>query len=288
MKLNIERHQAASASQIGLAPRKNAPGSPSSKQASISPAKDSVALKEIEKDKDSLVSSKSVRRNPLTRNMSTRVGSSTGRSTLANAFGGKRAASTMTVPTLSSTTASRPSTAASDTSTDALESAGSAGDIDSSPGQYGSSNLPNGAGQPVTPSSTSNMSNHPAAPLTNGHLQHSSHLPAPISKPTTSIPLSLNNRPGLDTSLFSTLRDLFSVITHQPKQSGVVAPQAFITQLKRENELFRSTMHQDAHEFFNYLMNEISDDIGKREANMNDNSRGWQLCASFNYIIPAG
>jgi ubiquitin C-terminal hydrolase len=66
--------------------------------------------------------------------------------------------------------------------------------------------------------------------------------------------------------LFSTLRDLFSVITHQPKQNGVVAPQAFITQLKQENELFRSTMHQDAHEFFNYLMNEISEDVSKREA----------------------
>lgn len=62
-------------------------------------------------------------------------------------------------------------------------------------------------------------------------------------------------------TISSTLRDLFHHISHQPKPIGAVAPQAFITTLKRYNELFRSTMHQDAHEFLNYLVNSIAEDV---------------------------
>lgn len=45
----------------------------------------------------------------------------------------------------------------------------------------------------------------------------------------------------------------------------MVSPTAFITKLKKENELFRSTQHQDAHEFLNYLLNKIVEDIGDEE-----------------------
>ncbi|KAH9816141.1 ubiquitin carboxyl-terminal hydrolase 12 [Melampsora americana] len=64
-----------------------------------------------------------------------------------------------------------------------------------------------------------------------------------------------------NSTIFSTLRDLFHHISHQPKPIGAVAPQAFITTLKRYNELFRSTMHQDAHEFLNYLVNSVAEDV---------------------------
>ena len=65
------------------------------------------------------------------------------------------------------------------------------------------------------------------------------------------------------TTLYTTLRDLFASITAHPNKSGVVAPSAFVSQLKRENELFRSTMHQDAHEFLNYLLNAIAEEVEK-------------------------
>lgn len=64
-----------------------------------------------------------------------------------------------------------------------------------------------------------------------------------------------------NSTISSTLRDLFHHISHQPKPIGAVAPQAFITTLKRYNELFRSTMHQDAHEFLNYLVNSVAEDV---------------------------
>lgn len=40
---------------------------------------------------------------------------------------------------------------------------------------------------------------------------------------------------------------------------------AFINQLKRDNEFFRSTLHQDAHEFLNYLVNMIAEAVEKED-----------------------
>ncbi|KAI3621810.1 hypothetical protein WG66_015992 [Moniliophthora roreri] len=62
-------------------------------------------------------------------------------------------------------------------------------------------------------------------------------------------------------SLFSALRSLFLHISTNPSDKGTVAPRAFIDKLKEVNELFRSTMHQDAHEFFNYLLNKVVEEI---------------------------
>ena len=35
-----------------------------------------------------------------------------------------------------------------------------------------------------------------------------------------------------------------------------VSPKQFVQRLKHDNELFRSFMHQDAHEFLNFLLND--------------------------------
>ncbi|KAG8691366.1 hypothetical protein FRC11_004692 [Ceratobasidium sp. 423] len=67
--------------------------------------------------------------------------------------------------------------------------------------------------------------------------------------------------PPLPPSLFSALRSLFIHIAANPADKGTVSPRAFIEKLKKENELFRSNMHQDAHEFLNYLLNSIVEDL---------------------------
>ncbi|KAG8893632.1 hypothetical protein FRC00_010246 [Tulasnella sp. 408] len=75
--------------------------------------------------------------------------------------------------------------------------------------------------------------------------------------------------PSNPPTLYAALRSLFNHIAHHPNGKGVVAPQAFITKLKKENILFRSSMHQDAHEFLNYLLNKVVEDLeddGKGEA----------------------
>ncbi|KAH0544509.1 hypothetical protein FGG08_001408 [Glutinoglossum americanum] len=62
---------------------------------------------------------------------------------------------------------------------------------------------------------------------------------------------------GMSESIFTALKDIFESIMAHPSRTGVVSPQKFVETLKRENELFRSQMHQDAHEFLNYLLNQV-------------------------------
>lgn len=57
-------------------------------------------------------------------------------------------------------------------------------------------------------------------------------------------------------NLLNCLAELFVQINSQKKKTGVIPPKKFVQRLKRDNELFRSYMHQDAHEFLNYLLNQ--------------------------------
>ncbi|CAL5438658.1 unnamed protein product [Camellia sinensis] len=56
---------------------------------------------------------------------------------------------------------------------------------------------------------------------------------------------------------------IFSWISSQKKKTGVIAPKRFVQRLKKQNELFRGYMHQDAHEFLNFLLNELVDILEK-------------------------
>ncbi|EED83732.1 predicted protein, partial [Postia placenta Mad-698-R] len=62
-------------------------------------------------------------------------------------------------------------------------------------------------------------------------------------------------------TLLSALRSLFVHISRHPAERGSVAPRAFIDKLKELNELFRGSMHQDAHEFLNFLLNKIVEEM---------------------------
>ncbi|KIY50480.1 cysteine proteinase, partial [Fistulina hepatica ATCC 64428] len=67
--------------------------------------------------------------------------------------------------------------------------------------------------------------------------------------------------PSNPPTMFSALRSLFLHISTNPMEKGTVSPRAFIDKLKEFNELFRSSQHQDAHEFLNYLLNKIVEEI---------------------------
>ncbi|OBZ66035.1 Ubiquitin carboxyl-terminal hydrolase 4 [Grifola frondosa] len=74
--------------------------------------------------------------------------------------------------------------------------------------------------------------------------------------------------PPAPPTLFSALRSLFIHISKNPADKGTVAPRAFIDKLKELNELFRSSMHQDAHEFLNYLLNRIMEEMEEERKNL--------------------
>ena len=71
--------------------------------------------------------------------------------------------------------------------------------------------------------------------------------------------------PSHSPTLFAALRYLFLHIAHRPVDNGTIAPTAFIAKLRRENELFRNTQHQDAHEFLNYLLNKIVEELEQED-----------------------
>lgn len=62
-----------------------------------------------------------------------------------------------------------------------------------------------------------------------------------------------------EANLYTGLKDIFECITENVALTGVVSPVKFVDILKKENVLFNTTMHQDAHEFLNFLLNELSD-----------------------------
>lgn len=66
---------------------------------------------------------------------------------------------------------------------------------------------------------------------------------------------------GMPESLFTSLKDIFEAIIAHNSRIGVVSPHKFLEILRRENEMFRSAMHQDAHEFLNLLLNQVVDNV---------------------------
>ncbi|KAL8909396.1 MAG: hypothetical protein Q9207_000231 [Kuettlingeria erythrocarpa] len=66
---------------------------------------------------------------------------------------------------------------------------------------------------------------------------------------------------GMEETLFSSLKDIFEAIIAHKSRIGVVSPLKFLEVLRRENEMFRSAMHQDAHEFLNLVLNEVVENV---------------------------
>mmetsp|Transcript_36189 Transcript_36189/g.82481 ORF Transcript_36189/g.82481 Transcript_36189/m.82481 type:complete len:355 (-) Transcript_36189:3-1067(-) len=66
---------------------------------------------------------------------------------------------------------------------------------------------------------------------------------------------------GANDTLLMSLGELFTTISQQRKKTGVLGPKKFVQILRRENEMFRGYSHQDAHEFLNYLLNDVIEQL---------------------------
>ena len=75
---------------------------------------------------------------------------------------------------------------------------------------------------------------------------------------------------GMEESLFTSLKDIFEALLAHKSNVGVVSPTKFLEVLKRENEMFRTAMHQDAHEFLNLLLNEVVANVEVHSKNLKD------------------
>lgn len=83
-----------------------------------------------------------------------------------------------------------------------------------------------------------------------------------INGPIINVDHSLHADTTNETCLLYALKDIFESMVENRSQIGVVLPSHFVNKLKEKNFLFRQVnMHQDAHEFCNYLVNETIESI---------------------------
>ncbi|RCI11268.1 hypothetical protein L249_7229 [Ophiocordyceps polyrhachis-furcata BCC 54312] len=69
---------------------------------------------------------------------------------------------------------------------------------------------------------------------------------------------------GMEECTFTGLKDIFLALMESSTRTGVLSPQRFLEIFKRDNEMFRNSMHQDAHEFYGLVLNDV---IANVEAN---------------------
>ena len=81
------------------------------------------------------------------------------------------------------------------------------------------------------------------------------------SGPVLNVDFEHSNDYGMNQSLFTSLKDIFEAIIGHQSRMGVVSPNKFLEILRRDNEMFRTAMHQDAHEFLNILLNQVVESV---------------------------
>ncbi|KAG6016816.1 hypothetical protein E4U43_003060 [Claviceps pusilla] len=68
---------------------------------------------------------------------------------------------------------------------------------------------------------------------------------------------------GMEECTFTGLKDIFLALQESSSRTGVLSPQRFLEIFKRDNEMFRNSMHQDAHEFYGLVLNDVIANVEK-------------------------
>ncbi|SPN96696.1 related to carbon catabolite repression protein CREB [Cephalotrichum gorgonifer] len=75
---------------------------------------------------------------------------------------------------------------------------------------------------------------------------------------------------GMDECTFTGLKDIFLTLIESQTRTGVLSPQRFLEIFKRDNEMFRNSMHQDAHEFYGLVLNAVISNVEANAKRMRD------------------
>jgi ubiquitin carboxyl-terminal hydrolase 9/13 len=87
---------------------------------------------------------------------------------------------------------------------------------------------------------------------------------AMIKGPVLELAQGETNAYDMQECTFTGLKDIFMAMRQANTRTGVLSPQRFLEIFKRDNEMFRNSMHQDAHEFYGIVLNDV---ISNVEAN---------------------
>ncbi|KAI5847356.1 hypothetical protein DFP73DRAFT_377905 [Morchella snyderi] len=108
-----------------------------------------------------------------------------------------------------------------------------------------------------------------AASLTNNPMGSGENKDTPEAKkkqallngPVLNVDQSNNAAYGMEENLFSGLKDIFEAIMGHDSRTGVVNPAKFLEILRRKNDMFSGQQHQDAHEFLNFVLNQVIENV---------------------------
>ncbi|KHJ32841.1 putative ubiquitin carboxyl-terminal hydrolase [Erysiphe necator] len=75
---------------------------------------------------------------------------------------------------------------------------------------------------------------------------------------------------GMKESTFTTLKDIFMALIESKSRTGVLSPQRFLEIFRKENETFRTSMHQDAHEFYGLVLNSVITNVEAKAQELKD------------------
>lgn len=81
-------------------------------------------------------------------------------------------------------------------------------------------------------------------------------------------------------SMLLSVSEMFQHINSNKKKFGVYQPKKLIDVVRKKNETFQGHQHQDAHEFMNYLLNQIGEEINaenREVAGERANASGFKL-----------
>ncbi len=84
---------------------------------------------------------------------------------------------------------------------------------------------------------------------------------AMIKGPVLELAQENANAYGMDECTFTGLKDIFLALIESQSRTGVLSPQRFLEIFRRDNEMFRNSMHQDAHEFYGLVLNDIISNV---------------------------
>ena len=110
------------------------------------------------------------------------------------------------------------------------------------------------AGQPLPPGQAQRPEDKPDSPE---YKKKHAMLAGPVLEMTYDNASSY----GMEESTFTALKDIFMAVVASTTRSGVLSPQRFLEIFKRDNEMFRTSMHQDAHEFYGLLLNAVINNV---------------------------
>jgi ubiquitin carboxyl-terminal hydrolase 9/13 len=160
--------------------------------------------------------------------------------------------------------------------------------------------LPNGTNSSASPAkakpaTVGASARNPGAPVTQQQKPEDKDSPeykkkqAMLAGPILSMAYDNSASYGMSENLFTSLKDIFEAVVASHSRMGVISPAKFLEVLRKENEMFRTSMHQDAHEFLNLLLNSVVSNVEenakRREA---DSEKTSQRSEHENGVLPNG